>query len=251
MGSSPNIEVLVGPEDLAQKALQVLFDVVREGIASRGVFFVAIPGGRTPRRFFEHLGQSVEARALQWDKVHLFWTDERYVSPDHQDSNYKLAADTFLARIPIPGGNIHRVPTELPSSCDAVRSYEQTMREVFQVHGNQIPHFDLIVLGMGTDGHTASLFPYSYAVTDTEALVCTVHRPEGPCRITLTVPVLRAARRIVVLVSGQDKAQIVNQVLTGGTDPQRYPIQVLWPVLDRVLWLVDQKAASIWDDRYD
>jgi len=232
------------PEALARRALQVLLDVARTAIDARGVFRVAVPGGRTPRRLFELLAQSVEARSLQWEKVHVFWTDERYVPPDHADSNYRLAADTFLTSVPIPDRNVHRIPTDLPTPCDAVRSYEQTLREVFLIQGTEVPSFDLMVLGLGTDGHTASLFPYSYAVVDAEDWVCTVVRPEGPCRITLTARVLCAARRIMVLVSGHDKAAILSQVRTCPPDPLRYPIHVLWTVLDKVTFLADQGAAG-------
>ena len=244
MSNRPNIQVLADAEDLARRALQVLLDVARTAIEARGVFRVAIPGGHTPRRLFEMLAQSAEARSLPWDKVHVFWTDERYVAPDHEESNYRLAADTFLTRVPIPDQNVHRVATDLPAPCDAARSYEQTLREVFLPQGAGVPSFDLVVLGLGTDGHTASLFPYSCAVVDAEDWVCTVVRPEGPFRITLTAPVLCEARRIMVLVSGRDKAAILSQVRTCPLDPLRYPIHVLWPVLDKVTFLADQDAAG-------
>jgi 6-phosphogluconolactonase len=133
---------------------------------------------------------------------------------------------------------------DLPTPCDAVRSYEQTLREVFGLKADQVPSFDLMILGLGSDGHTASLFPYSYATVEEEALAYRVSRPEGPCRITLTAPVLQTARQIVVLVSGSDKTSILSQVLKGVPDPLRYPVHVLWPVLDKVLWLVDRDAAG-------
>jgi 6-phosphogluconolactonase len=232
------------PEDLADRALHVLLDAARSAVASRGVFHVAVSGGHTPRLLFQLLGQSAEARSLAWDKVHLFWADERYVPPDHPDSNFRLVAETLLAAVPIPVANVHRVITEAGTPCDAAQSYEQTLCEVFRIRGDPVPSFDLMVLGMGPDGHTASLFPYSFAVADVEHRVCVVSRPEGPCRITLTAPVLRASRQIVVLVSGRDKAAILGDVFSSEPDPLRYPIHVLWPVLDRVLWLMDQDAAG-------
>jgi 6-phosphogluconolactonase len=242
MSLKPNIEVFANTEALAHRALDLFVSAAQEAIAARRVFHVAIPGGRTPRRSLELLAQ--DPQAMMWSKIHVFWTDERCVQPDHPDSNYKLAVDTFLARVPIPESNVHRIPTDLATPCDSVRSYEQTLREVFCLKGDQVPSFDLIILGMGSDGHTASLFPYSYAAVEEESLVCRVSRPEGPGRITLTAPVLRTARQIVVLVSGSDKASILSQVLKGKPDPLRYPIHVLWPVLDKVTWLVDQDAAD-------
>jgi len=203
---------------------------------------VAIPGGRTPRRFFELLAQ--DPRAVDWSKVYVFWTDERFVPPDHPESNYRLAFGTFLARVPIPRSNIHRIPTDLTTARDAARSYEQTLRDVFSLKDDRIPSFDLMILGMGSDGHTASVFPYSNAVTEKDCLVCAVPRPDGPFRITLTPPVLCAARQTAVLISGTDKAAVLSQVLSCAPDPLRYPIHVLWPVLDRVTWVVEQRAAS-------
>lgn len=236
------LTVAMDGEDLAARALALFGSAAQEAIAARGAFYVAIPGGRTPRRFFELLAR--DPQAFVWSKIHVFWTDERCVPPDHVDSNYRLAADTFLARVPIPQSNVHPIPMDLPTACDALRSYEQTLREVFQFQEDGVPLFDLVILGMGSDGHTASLFPYSYAVKDEEALVCRVSRPEGPGRITLTAPVLRAARQIVVLVSGSDKSFILYRVLKGEPDPLRYPIHVLWSVLDKVTWLVDQDAVG-------
>jgi 6-phosphogluconolactonase len=242
MGCRPNIVVLDDAEALARRAVALFGSAAQEAITARGVFYVAIPGGRTPKRFFELLTQ--DPQAVAWSKIHVFWTDERFVPQDHPDSNYKLAFDTFLSRVPIPGDQVHRIPTDVATPCDAVRSYEQTLREVFQLQGEQVPSFDLIILGMGSDGHTASLFPYSDAVKEEMAMVCAVSRPDGPFRITLTPPVLCAASRIAVLISGTDKAAILSQVLSCAPDPLRYPIHVLWPVLDRVTWVVEQHAAS-------
>jgi len=241
MGTEPNIEVLKDTEALARRALGVFVWSAKEAVAARGAFYVAIPGGRTPRRFFELLGE--DPKAVDWSRVHVFWTDERFVPADHAESNSKLALDTFLARVPVPRYHVHPIPTDLPTAGDAAMSYEQTLRTVFRVQGGEVPSFDLVILGMGSDGHTASLFPYSDAVREQGAIVCAVSRPEGPSRISLTAPVLRAARRILVLVSGPDKSPTLSGVLLGPPDPLRYPIHVLWPVLDRVAWLVEHHAA--------
>jgi 6-phosphogluconolactonase len=240
-----NIEVVLDPESLAQNTLRIFIAEAKKAINTKDVFFVAISGGHTPRRFFELLAETPEANSLPWDKVQLFWVDERYVHPESEWSNYKLAADTFLARIPIPDTNIHRIPTEHEDFKVAANNYEQTIREVFGIEAGQVPEFDLILLGMGPDGHTASLFPNSYAAFDTEHLACVVYvLDEKLNRITLTHRVLRAACHLVVLVGGHEKSEILKKVLTSEPDEVRYPIHALWPVLDRVTWLVDKAAGQ-------
>jgi 6-phosphogluconolactonase len=241
----PNIEVVSDPEDLAQRSIGIFIADAQKAIKAKDVFYVAISGGNTPKRFFELLGERPQARSLPWDKIHLFWVDERYVQPGSQWSNYKLAADTFLNKVAIPRANIHRIPTEDEDFKAAAHRYEQTIREIFGLEAGQVPQFDLILLGMGPEGHTGSLFPNSYAAFDTEDLACVVYvLDEKLNRITLTHPVLCAARNLVVLVCGQEKAEILKTVLTSEPDEVRYPIHALWPVLDRVAWLVDKDAAK-------
>ena len=241
----PNIEVVSDPESLAQRSVEVFVAGARKAIEARGAFYVAISGGHTPRRFYELLGTMPQARSLSWDRIHLFWVDERIVAVESPLSNFKLAADTFLREVSIPDGNIHRIPTEYGDFKDAARRYEQTIRTVFRLQAGQTPRFDLIVLGMGVDGHTGSLFPNSYATFDTEDLACVVYvLDEQLNRITLTHPVLCAASQLVVQVSGQEKAAILKEVLTSEPDEVRYPIQALWPALDKVTWLVDEAAAQ-------
>jgi 6-phosphogluconolactonase len=249
MGCRPRIEGVENTEALATRALELFLSGARSAIAARGVFTVAVSGGHTPEPFFKLLGQSREARALAWDSIHVFWADERYVPADHPDSNYGLADRTFLKAVPIPDSNVHRVPTDQGTPCGAVHSYEDDLQRAFKIRSDEAPAFDLILLGMGPDGHTASLFPYSFAAMDAEHLAGVVSRPEGPCRVTLMPKVLRGARQIVVLVSGKDKARILAEVFTRAPDPLRYPIHVLWPVLDRVLWLADQEALGLWRSR--
>jgi 6-phosphogluconolactonase len=245
-GKKPKIEVLSDPETLARRTVGVFVEDAQKAIRNNGCFFAALSGGHTPRRFFELLGELPESQALPWDKVHLFWVDERCVQPDSEQSNYKLASDTFLPKVAIPPQNIHRVQTE-QSDCKAVaKNYERTIREVLKLQDNQFPAFDLIVLGMGGDGHTGSLFPNSYAPFDTDDLACVVYELDDKLsRITMTHPVLKAALHVVVLVSGEEKADILKNVLTREQDEVRYPIHVLWPILDRITWLVDSDAASL------
>ncbi|OHB65037.1 MAG: 6-phosphogluconolactonase [Planctomycetes bacterium RBG_13_50_24] len=240
----PNIEVVTDPEDLAQRSIGIFVADAQRAIRAKDVFCVAISGGNTPKRFFELLAETPQARSLPWDKIHLFWVDERYVRPDSKWSNYRLAVDTFLTRVAIPEENVHRIPTEDEDFNAAAHRYEDTIREVFVLEAGKVPRFDLILLGMGSDGHTGSLFPNSYAAFDTEDLACVVYvLDEKLNRITLTHPVLCAASHLLVLVCGQEKAEILKTVLTSEPDEVRYPIHALWPVLDRVTWLVDSAAA--------
>ena len=240
-----NVEVVSDPESVAQNTVGIFVADAQKAIKARGTFYVAISGGNTPKRFFELLGETPQVSSLPWDKIQLFWVDERYVRPDSQWSNYKLAVDTFLTRVAIPYANVHRIPTEDDDFNAAAHRYEETIREVFGLGTGKIPDFDLILLGMGPDGHTGSLFPNSYAAFDTEDLACVVYvLDEKLNRITLTHPVLRAASHLLVLVCGQEKAGILKAVLTSEPDEVRYPIHALWPILDRVTWLVDSTAAQ-------
>jgi len=249
MGTSikckPNIEVASDPESLAQKAVASFVADAQKAIQAKSTFHVAISGGHTPKRFFELLGEVPEAKTLRWDVVQLFWVDERMVDINSQWNNYKIAADTFLAKVAIPKKNIHRIPTEYSDFKMAACSYEETIRKIFGLKENQIPEFDLIILGMGTEGHIGSLFPNSVAPFDMVDLACVVYAlDEKLNRVTLTHPVLSAAAHLMVLVSGQEKASILKEILTCEPDEVHYPVHILWPVLDKVTWLVDKEAAK-------
>lgn len=249
----PNLEILPDHETLSHRSVEVFVADALKAIKAKDVFHVAISGGTEPKRFFELLAEVPEAKCLPWDRIQLFWVDERYVPPDSQWSNYKLAADTFLSKVAIPQENIHRIPTEHSDFLMSARHYEEIIRGVFGVRENKIPEFDLIVLGMGVDGHTGSLFPNTYSCFDTENLACVVYvlgdkfNPQDVRRvdrITLTHLVLRAASHLAVLVSGEEKAGILKEVLTSEPDEVRYPIHTIWPVLDKVTWLIDKQAAK-------
>jgi len=241
----PNVEIVSDPESLAQRGLEFFIADAERAIKAKGTFYVAISGGHTPKRFFELIGETPNAKALAWDKIQLFWVDERYVPPDSPWSNYRLAVSTFLTKVGIPEDNIHRIETEHSDFKVAAHSYEETIREVFGLEENQVPKFDLIILGIGAEGHTGSLFPNSFAPFDKEDLACVVYvLDETLNRITLTHPVLCAASHLAVLVSGQEKAGILKEVLTSEPDEVRYPIHTLWPILDKITWLVDREAAK-------
>jgi len=241
----PKVEIVSDPESFAKRSVEIFIADAQEAIEAKDAFYVAISGGHTPKRFFELLGILPQSKALPWNRIQLFWVDERCVPPISPQSNYKLAADTFLSKVSIPQNNIHRIPTEYCDFNVAARQYEDIIRAVFDLEENQTPEFDLIALGMGADGHTGSLFPNSYAAFDTEDLACVVYVLDDKLnRITLTHPVLCAASHLAVLVSGREKAPILKEVLTSEPDEVRYPIHAIWPVLDKVTWLVDSEAAK-------
>ena len=241
----PNVEIVSDAESVARRSVEMFVSDAQRAIHRKDVFCVAVSGGHTPRRFFELLGENRAARSLPWEKVRLFWVDERYVPPDSEWSNYKLAAETFLDKVGIPEHNIHRIPTECGDFKVAARSYEKTIRRVFGIEGGELPEFDLMVLGMGVDGHIGSLFPDCYACFDTTDLASVVYvLDEKQNRITLTHPVMCAASHVAVLVCGQEKAAILKKVFSSEPDDIRYSAHMLWPILDKVTWLVDRAAAE-------
>lgn len=241
-----NVLTVPDTESLARKCVEIFLGDAEKAIKTRGRFYAAISGGNTPRHFFELLGQEPASSSAVWGKTELFWADERYVPADSPASNYKLALDTFLGRVALAEDNVHRIPTENSDFNAAARQYESTVRKVFDLQERERPQFDLIVLGMGTDGHTASLFPNVYACMDTQDIACVVYAlDEKLPRITLTPPVLCAARHIVVLVSGKEKANTLKKVLGSEPDEVKYPIHALWSVAEKVTWLVDKDAAAM------
>ncbi|HEY7406188.1 MAG TPA: 6-phosphogluconolactonase, partial [Candidatus Angelobacter sp.] len=182
--------------------------------------------------------------SLPWSKVHIFFGDERSVPPDHPDSNYRMANESLLSQVAIPGENVHRILAELDPE-PAAQEYENQLREFFHVAGDAWPRFDLIMLGLGEDGHTASLFPGSSALEESSRLVAPTWVEEKKTfRITLTYPVLNHAAEVEFLVSGAGKAQILRDVLRPSTD-STYPAQRVQPENGRLLWLLDQDAARL------
>ena len=232
-----NIEVLAGRDGIAHRAVELFMDEAERGVKARGRFAVAVSGGRTPGRFFELLGERSEAGV--WAGAEVFWADERYVPRTAAESNYGLAWGAWLSRVSVPEGQVHGVATDLEDAHQAARAYERTLCEVL----GPMPVLDLVLLGMGRDGHTAALFP-GFRSEDGR-LAIAVKRPDGLIGVTLTPRVLLAARRLVVMVSGADKAETLKGAFTTGPDAVRFPIQMLWPVLDRVLWLVDREAVGL------
>ncbi|HYL79732.1 MAG TPA: 6-phosphogluconolactonase, partial [Candidatus Acidoferrum sp.] len=210
-------------------------------------FTVALSGGSTPKALFRLLageGDGSFRGRVPWNRAQVFWGDERHVPPDHPDSNYRMTYDTLLSRVPVPPENIHRIRTEDPDADKVAESYERTLRSVFRLAEGQLPRFDLVLLGMGPDGHTASLFPGTPALHERKRLVVGqwVEKLQTH-RITLTPPVLNNAALVVFLVSGAEKAETLRAVLLGEYQPERFPAQLVRPTGGRLLWLVDRAAA--------
>ena len=250
MAAEPQIVVRANLEEVSGEAAARFRLLAADNIASAGRFSVALSGGSTPRALYRLLAEPPFGEAIDWRRVHLFWGDERFVPPDHPDSNYRLAREAFISRVPIPAANVHPIPTEGGDPEATAAQYEETLRHFFATPEGEMPHFDLILLGMGAEGHTASLFPGSPALDEHDRLVVATYIPKlGAWRLTLTPPVLRCARHVLFLVSGLDKASALREVLEGPYDPRRLPAQVARPDKGDLTWLADGAAASLLHQR--
>jgi 6-phosphogluconolactonase len=233
--------VVPDPAALAAKAAERFAAAAQEAATSRGRFGVALSGGSTPKALFRLLASEPYQGRIPWSQTHIFWGDERGVPPDDPGSNYHLAHETLLAHIPIPPENIHRIRGELEPEA-AARAYD---RELQDVYCGPRPRFDLVLLGLGHDGHTAALFPGSPALHETAQLAVAVQaeyegRPAQ--RVTLTLPAIRTARQVLFLVAGADKSEIARAVLEGSG--RQFPAQMVSPTAGRLVWLLDAAAAS-------
>ena len=239
------IEQVPDFEELVRVAAQKIVKVAQEAMADHGQMTFALAGGSTPKKLYTLLASDTFRSQIPWDTIHFFWGDERHVPPDHQDSNYRMAREALLAHVPVPENHVHRIPSQLPNAEEAADDYERELREYFQLAPGQKPRFDLILLGMGPDGHTASLFPGTSVVHETTHFVAAPWVEKfATFRITLTPAVLNEAVHVIFLVSGQDKAETLRLVLEGPYQPAIYPAQVINPTQGQLLWLVDKEAAS-------
>jgi 6-phosphogluconolactonase len=234
------IEIFPGRLELAQAAAEQFIGLAARAVASRGRFTVALAGGSTPRPVYSLLTTEAFAGRLDWSRVHIFWGDERCVSPDDPQSNYRMARETLLDAVGVPPGNIHRIRGE-DDPRRAAAAYEQELREFF----GHSAGFDLVLLGMGADGHTASLFPGLAAVTEGSRWVMAQYvEAVSMWRITLTPAAINAAENVTFIVSGADKAERLREVLEGPSRPEALPAQAIKPISGRLLWLVDEAAAA-------
>ena len=200
-------------------------------LAQKNSFTVALSGGSTPKLLYQLLADQFQTQ-VPWSSTHFFWSDERHVPPDHPDSNYRMAHEAMLSRVPVPESNVHRVRSENPSAQEAADEYEQIIAQ----------RLDLILLGLGTDGHTASIFPGSEVLHETKRLVAAPWVEKlNAYRITMTLPLLNNGASILFLVSGAEKAEIVKEVLEG---PKKYPAQFVQPTNGELIWMLDRDAAA-------
>ena len=244
--SAPDIHVFADSEAVSRAAADEFIRCAQEAIAARGRFLVALSGGSTPKRLFQLLAEPPYQDRVDWGKVEFFWGDERSVPPDNNDSNYRMAREAMLDKLPISASQVHRIEAERTDRKQAARDYEATLARVFKVSpGSDVPHFDLTLLGMGPDGHTASLFPQTAALKETSRRVVVNYVPKFKTdRITLTVPVLNGAREVLFLVAGADKTDALREVLEGPPNSDLYPSQLIRPVSGRLVWFLDRAAAA-------
>jgi 6-phosphogluconolactonase len=238
----PEIHIFKDIEELSRAAAELFIEQALQSMAERNQFWVALNGGSTPNRLFQLLAEEYREK-VDWRKVHIFWGDERCVPPEDHSSSYGQARDALLSRVPIPEANIHRIKGEL-GPVEAAKDYALIL-EGFASHPLEWPRFDLVYLGMGEDGHTASLFPGSPVDVSAPTMPVTAHYQDRPAnRVTLTPAVFNSARMIVFMAGGEKKAQTLAEVLSDRYNPELYPAQRIHPDDGRLIWLVDEAAAS-------
>ncbi len=239
---NPDLRIFQNLEFLSYAAAQLFFDQAEQSIKDRGRFLVALTGGSTPERLFQLLAQDKSGK-IDWNKTHAFWGDERCVPPDNPESNYGMARELLLRHVNIPDANVHRIQGEL-GPLKASEDYGRVL-EQFASPPSRWPRFDLVLLGMGEDGHTASLFPGSPVETHGPTEAVTAHYQDRPAeRVTLTPPVFNTARLVLFMLVGGNKALTLSKVLSDTHQPQLYPAQRIGPEDGKLIWLVDQAAAS-------
>jgi 6-phosphogluconolactonase len=244
--NTPEIKIVADVNDLNRAAADELTNCAQTSIQARGRFSIALSGGSTPRGIYSLLAddQRTPEKKLAWEKIFVFFGDERHVPPTDAESNYRMAQESLLSKVPIPEQNVFRVAAELDANTAAAQ-YEQHLRSFFQLEPNERPKFDLIMLGMGPDGHTASLFPASPALQETQRrVVANWVEKFKSYRITFTFPVLNYAAEVMFAVSGESKAEILRDVFQG-QDKYAYPCQRVQPESRRLLWIVDEAAARL------
>jgi 6-phosphogluconolactonase len=240
------MNILIGQklEDISIEAARLFMSLSRRHIRSSGRFVTALSGGRTPERLYEILASDYYLKGIAWSKVHIFWVDERFVASDHPDSNFRLVQETLLQSITLPQHNIHPIRTQGATASVSAKKYEADVKDFFKITKKDVfPRFDLIILGLGEDGHTASLFPGSKKLGDREHLAVSVqNRKTQHPRITLTLPVLNSARHILFLVSGKSKAPVIKKVIIqrDGT----IPASLVNPYDGKCHYFFDQDAGS-------
>lgn len=232
----PEIVVLPDPAAVTREATDRFVALARSALTAQGRFTVALSGGSTPKLLYEQLA----TQPIEWEHVHVFWGDERCVPPDHPDSNYGMAQRALLAHINIPAQNVHRLRGELDPA-QAAQQYEDELRAIF----GTLPRFDLILLGLGADAHTASLFPGTPALHEQRRWVIAQYVDKLQAqRLTLTPPIINQAANVIFLIAGSDKAAALRSVWHGSPDPDHFPAQIVRPATGHLSWLVDRAAIA-------
>ena len=241
------VRIVTDEAELARVAAAEFLDRLELAGREGRPFRVALAGGRTPRGVYEELAaeHARDVPPIDWERTQVFFGDERAVPPEHPDSNFGMAHRALLSRVPLPPENIHRVPTEMDDPDAAVQAYENEIRAVFAPGSGEWPRFDLVLLGLGPDGHVASLFPGSPALLEHTRLVTTTWVEALQARrFTFTLPVINSAACVLFLVTGTGKAPVLRAVLQGEKGAERYPAQLVRPEHGTVVWLVDRAAAG-------
>lgn len=241
----PIIEVYKDSVSQTNAAIDLFINNAQAAIQKQGIFSVALSGGSTPKQLYAGLAEPEQQEKLEWEHIHLFFGDERHVPPDHSDSNFKMVQDVLLSNISIPQDCVHRVKAELDPRVAAF-AYEDELRGFFE---SEWPQFDLVLLGLGVDGHTASLFPGTAGLNEEHRWFIANQVPQlEEWRLTLTKHAINAARKIVVLVSGVDKAEMVSKVLSDDGSDELKPVQLISPVDGEMVWMLDREAAGLLPD---
>ena len=234
--------IIQDSQTITHKAMSMFLALATQAIEKRGVFSVALSGGSTPEQLYRALSDDAIQAQINWQKVHLFWGDERNVPASDPDSNFRMVNEALLKHIAIPAENVHRVTTEMGVT-DAAIAYEKALQLFFP---GDWPKFDLVLLGMGEDGHTASLFPHSAGLEEEKRWFIANFAPNRDIwRLTLTKNAINAARHVLVLVKGAQKAHMLVQVLQGDFNPKEKPIQTVNPIDGQLTWMLDEDAASL------
>lgn len=232
------IEVLPDQAALIARALELTLAKIQTAITERGLCTIALSGGNTPKPLYE----AIATNQLPWDKIHVFWGDERYVKPDHPDSNQLMARRAWLNSVDISANNIHPMPTDEADPAVAAHKYEEQLQEFFKMQAGEFPAFDLILLGMGDDGHTASLFPHTEALLVRDRLIAVGSKDDQP-RLTFTAPLINNARCVMFIVAGANKRTALDQVFAPVADESTYPSRLIQPQ-GELWWLLDQAAGQ-------
>ena len=233
-------------DEMSLRGANHVAEIIERAVKERKKCMIALSGGNTPRKLYERLASEEFVSRIPWESTYWFFGDERHVPPDHDDSNYKMASDSLLSNVPIPPGNIHRIMTEKPDPPTIAASYELTLMKVFNLAPGELPVFDLMFLGIGADGHTASLFPHSEALQVTARMATANKIPETEnWRITMTFPVINEAKQLLFLVAGEDKAEALRQILEGPSNPKAFPAQLVRQKRGFQLWLIEKSAAAL------